>query len=62
MNNKLLDIYHGAHSLNDIKEAVDFIQNKYPNSKIYGVGISIGANFLTNYVGTEREVKNNNNK
>ena len=31
----------------------NFNNDRYPKAKLYGMGISLGANFMTNYAATE---------
>ena len=37
----------------DYKEAVEYIKTKRPNSTIFAVGFSLGANILAKYLGEE---------
>ncbi|KAF2731439.1 carboxylesterase-like protein [Polyplosphaeria fusca] len=37
----------------DVRQTVQFLLQKFPNRALYGVGYSLGANILTNYVGEE---------
>ena len=32
----------------DYIESIDYIKEKYPNHNLYGLGISLGANYLMN--------------
>lgn len=46
--------YHGGSNF-DTKEAITHIQKKHPGMLIYGIGISLGANILSKYLGDEGE-------
>ncbi|PIA15718.1 AB-hydrolase YheT [Coemansia reversa NRRL 1564] len=37
----------------DFRAAVKYVRNEYPQSKIVGIGFSMGANILTKYIGEE---------
>jgi predicted alpha/beta-fold hydrolase len=34
----------------DIKEPVDYIHQRYPKSRLYAYGVSLGASMLVNYL------------
>lgn len=46
--------YHNHGEIEDIEYILDYIQKKNPEAKIYGLGISMGANLLSNYAGEKR--------
>mmetsp|Transcript_23268 Transcript_23268/g.26676 ORF Transcript_23268/g.26676 Transcript_23268/m.26676 type:complete len:114 (+) Transcript_23268:357-698(+) len=46
--------YHGGSSF-DTKHAIEFIQNKFPETPLYGISFSLGSNILTRYLGEEGE-------
>ncbi|KAF7846290.1 hypothetical protein BT93_L4661 [Corymbia citriodora subsp. variegata] len=42
-----------ARSTWDVRQTVNWLRKTFPNRPLYGVGFSLGANILTNYVGEE---------
>jgi len=49
-------ITYCAYSIGDIKEPLDHIRKQYcanSNRKVFLMGLSLGANIITNYVGLE---------
>ncbi|KAF2464616.1 medium-chain fatty acid ethyl ester synthase/esterase 1 [Lindgomyces ingoldianus] len=44
---------YNARSTWDIRQAVGWLRETFPNRPLYAVGFSLGANVLTNYVGEE---------
>jgi predicted alpha/beta-fold hydrolase len=42
-----------AKSSWDTREALNYIHKQYPDKKIYAIGISLGANILSHYLGEE---------
>ena len=46
--------YHSGES-GDAKEFIDYIHSSYPNSKLYAVGYSLGANMLLKLLGEQKE-------
>ncbi|KAI0037036.1 Alpha/Beta hydrolase protein, partial [Vararia minispora EC-137] len=47
-------LYH-AGATDDIRHAMLWIAKTFPDSPVYGLGFSLGANLLTKYVGEEAE-------
>ncbi|KAI9915029.1 hypothetical protein PsorP6_008410 [Peronosclerospora sorghi] len=41
----------GFGCVKDLKEAIDHVKNKFPHSKLYGIGCSAGAGLLSSYLG-----------
>ncbi|KAF2016751.1 medium-chain fatty acid ethyl ester synthase/esteras-like protein 1 [Aaosphaeria arxii CBS 175.79] len=39
----------------DLRQTVEFLRSAFPNRPLYGIGFSLGANILTNYVAEEGE-------
>eukprot|EP01084_Bolivina_argentea_P067892 123573_1 len=37
----------------DLRQVIKYIHNKYPNRMLFGVGFSLGANYLAKYMGEE---------
>lgn len=37
----------------DLRQTIKYLRKTFPNRPLYGVGFSLGANILTNYVGEE---------
>lgn len=48
-------VLYNARSTWDVRQAVKWLQRTFPNRPLYGVGFSMGANMLTNYIGEEGE-------
>ncbi|MCJ1446779.1 MAG: hypothetical protein MMC23_007286 [Stictis urceolatum] len=46
-------VLYNARATWDVRQMVKWIRTKWPNRKLYGIGFSLGANILTNYVGEE---------
>lgn len=46
---------HHPGDHNDLKEAIEEIKSRYPEANLYGMGISIGANYILKYAGIEGE-------
>ncbi|KAI7736968.1 hypothetical protein M8C21_027244, partial [Ambrosia artemisiifolia] len=44
---------YSASFLGDLDEVVNHVVNRYPNANLYGVGWSMGANILVQYLGKE---------
>eukprot|EP01017_Pseudomicrothorax_dubius_P011314 TRINITY_DN14204_c0_g1_i2.p1 TRINITY_DN14204_c0_g1~~TRINITY_DN14204_c0_g1_i2.p1 ORF type:complete len:398 (+),score=70.10 TRINITY_DN14204_c0_g1_i2:60-1196(+) len=42
-------------SSDDLAEALDFVQKKFPDASIYGIGISMGALIMLTYIGKAKE-------
>jgi uncharacterized protein len=47
-------LYSAGHT-DDLRTALLYISNLYPNAPLLGVGFSLGANVLTRYLGQEGE-------
>jgi predicted alpha/beta-fold hydrolase len=45
--------YHSALTYQDFIEAIDQIQEKHQESDLFGVGISLGANYMMNVAANE---------
>jgi len=43
--------YHNHGDIDDIKHILEYLAIKNPEAGIYGMGISMGANLITNYAG-----------
>jgi predicted alpha/beta-fold hydrolase len=46
-------ILYNARATWDIRQFVKWARQKFPNRPLFGIGFSLGANILTNYVGEE---------
>ncbi|RDW70186.1 alpha hydrolase-3 [Coleophoma crateriformis] len=46
-------ILYNARATWDCRQTVKWLKKKFPNRPLYGIGFSLGANILTNYVGEE---------
>jgi len=46
-------ILFNARSTWDLRQTVQWLRETFPNRPLYGVGFSLGANILTNYLGEE---------
>lgn len=46
-------ILFNARTTWDVRQVVNWLRETFPNRPLYGVGFSLGANMLTNYVGEE---------
>ncbi|KAA8908943.1 Alpha/Beta hydrolase protein [Sphaerosporella brunnea] len=42
-----------ARWTSDVREVVKYLRRVFPNRPLYGIGFSLGANILTNYLGEE---------
>ncbi|KAI3983326.1 hypothetical protein MKX01_013393 [Papaver californicum] len=47
--------FYSASFTGDTREVVKHVHTRYPNSKLYAVGWSLGANILVRYLGEEAE-------
>ena len=45
-------LYSAGHT-DDLRQALIYISQKYPKAQLYGVGFSLGASVLVNYLGQE---------
>ncbi|KFY77305.1 hypothetical protein V499_03288 [Pseudogymnoascus sp. VKM F-103] len=48
-------ILYNARATWDTRQVVKWLRLKYPNRPLFGIGFSLGANILTNYIGEEGE-------
>lgn len=48
-------VFYNARATWDVRQLVKWLQQQYPNRPMFGVGFSLGANILTNYIGEEGE-------
>ncbi|KAL4877699.1 Alpha/Beta hydrolase protein [Aspergillus karnatakaensis] len=48
-------ILYNARATWDVRQAVKWLRENFPNRPLYGIGFSLGANILTNYLGEEGE-------
>ncbi|KAH6686311.1 Alpha/Beta hydrolase protein [Plectosphaerella plurivora] len=46
-------VLYNARATWDFRQTVKWLQKKYPNRPLFGLGFSLGANMLTNYCGEE---------
>ncbi|KAF2432224.1 AB-hydrolase YheT [Tothia fuscella] len=46
-------VLYNARSTWDVRQIVEWIREKWPKRKLFGVGFSLGANILVNYIGEE---------
>ncbi|KAF1990075.1 hydrolase, alpha/beta fold family [Aulographum hederae CBS 113979] len=46
-------VLYNARSTWDVRQTVKWLREKFPNRPLFGIGFSLGANILTNYVGEE---------
>ena len=46
-------ILYNARATWDVRQTVEWIREKWPNRRLFGIGFSLGANILTNYLGEE---------
>ncbi|KAI2623439.1 carboxylesterase-like protein [Xylaria nigripes] len=46
-------LFYNARATWDIRQTVKWLRMNYPNRPLFGLGFSLGANILTNYVGEE---------
>ena len=52
INSELLtNKYHNHGDIDDIQHILKYLAKNYPEAVIYGMGISMGANLITNYAG-----------
>ncbi|KAL5202103.1 hypothetical protein ABZP36_013055 [Zizania latifolia] len=49
------DCFYNAGWIEDIREVVNYLHQKYPQAPLFAVGTSIGANILVKYLGEEGE-------
>ncbi|KAK7526498.1 alpha/beta hydrolase fold family protein [Phyllosticta citriasiana] len=48
-------IMYNARATWDVRQVVNWLRKKFPNRPLFGIGFSLGANILTNYLGEEGE-------
>ncbi|KAL4872021.1 hypothetical protein BDV12DRAFT_162880 [Aspergillus spectabilis] len=46
-------VLYNARATWDVRQAVKWLRATFPNRPLYGIGFSLGANILTNYLGEE---------
>ncbi|KAK7888145.1 hypothetical protein LTR67_009022 [Exophiala xenobiotica] len=46
-------VLYNARATWDVRETVKWLRKTYPNRPLFGIGFSLGANILTNYLGEE---------
>ncbi|EXJ80479.1 hypothetical protein A1O1_08624 [Capronia coronata CBS 617.96] len=46
-------VLYNARATWDTRQTVKWLQKKFPNRPLFGIGFSLGANILTNYLGEE---------
>lgn len=46
-------VLHNARATWDLRQTVTWLRKTFPNRPLFGVGFSLGANILTNYLGEE---------
>ncbi|KAL3457816.1 Alpha/Beta hydrolase protein [Aspergillus heterothallicus] len=46
-------VLYNARATWDVRQAVKWLRKAFPNRPLYGIGFSLGANILTNYLGEE---------
>ncbi|KAE8353556.1 AB-hydrolase YheT [Aspergillus coremiiformis] len=48
-------VLYNARATWDVRQAVKWLRKTFPNRLLFGIGFSLGANILTNYLGEEGE-------
>lgn len=48
-------VLFNARATWDVRQAVKWLRKSFPNRPLFGIGFSLGANILTNYLGEEGE-------
>ncbi|KAE8144971.1 Alpha/Beta hydrolase protein [Aspergillus avenaceus] len=48
-------VLYNARATWDVRQAVKWLRKTFPNRPLFGIGFSLGANILTNYLGEEGE-------
>jgi hypothetical protein len=48
-----MNFLYSAGATYDLKNAMLYISNLFPDAPIYGIGFSLGAGMMTKYIGTE---------
>jgi hypothetical protein len=46
-------VLYNARATWDCRQTVSWLREKFPNRPLFGIGFSLGANILTNYIGEE---------
>ncbi|CAG8165466.1 unnamed protein product [Penicillium salamii] len=46
-------VLYNARATWDVRQAVKWVRQTFPNRPLFGIGFSLGANILTNYLGEE---------
>ena len=49
-------IMYNARATWDVRQTVQWLQSRYPKRPLFGLGFSLGANILVNYLGEEAEL------
>ncbi|KAK0661752.1 putative esterase [Lasiodiplodia hormozganensis] len=49
------NVLYNARATWDVRQVVTWLREKFPNRPLFGIGFSLGANILTNYLGEEAE-------
>ncbi|RAQ53038.1 alpha/beta hydrolase domain containing protein 1 [Aspergillus flavus] len=48
-------VLYNARATWDVRQAIKWLRKTFPNRPLFGIGFSLGANILTNYLGEEGE-------
>ncbi|EKG21022.1 AB-hydrolase YheT putative [Macrophomina phaseolina MS6] len=49
------NVLYNARATWDVRQVVSWLREKFPNRPLFGIGFSLGANIITNYIGEEGE-------
>lgn len=49
------NVLYNARATWDVRQVVNWLREKFPNRPLFGIGFSLGANIMTNYLGEEGE-------
>lgn len=49
-------ILYNARATWDVRQFIKWARQKFPNRPLFGIGFSLGANILTNYIGEEADL------
>ncbi|KAL1647993.1 hypothetical protein SLS58_002318 [Diplodia intermedia] len=47
------NVLYNARATWDVRQVVSWLREKFPNRPLFGIGFSLGANIMTNYLGEE---------
>ncbi|EOD42881.1 alpha beta fold family [Neofusicoccum parvum] len=47
------NVLYNARATWDVRQVVNWLREKFPNRPLFGIGFSLGANIMTNYLGEE---------